>query len=301
MKVNKIDIATMKPGQKIFAGFLLLVSIYFLNLILPTVNEVIKMGWKALFYGVPLLGIVLYVALNPTVVWNWYLSLSFRVTRKIVEKNKEFFAYRYYNYMLQKATKVKEARMNLSSIKKISLNEAQKLKETIENNVRSALNLENRLGKDHSEVKLLNHKVNIDTKMLKALGPKLVSIENKEKILIQFEDKLSTDAEMVKYEIDSVLKEHEINKEMSNAADQANSVMDINSDERRLFDVAMSQIETETSRYLANIEEFERVQLPKLAAGNATRELSEEEGAKLIESFKQNTLAFKRTEDGNQN
>lgn len=282
--MQKFDLMT--PQQKIFAGILAVGALMLLWFLLPPMIVILKNLWILGILSAP----IIYTASNPKAVWGMFLNLSDKLTRWMISKDKKGYMYRFYDYIIAKRNIVQKARIDLNTVKIESIGAAGKLKTAIDRNSEEAINLEQKLGKDHSEVRIRQHKVAIDTKRMDDLVPKIEGLTVKEKLLLQIEEQMTTDAEMYKYQIDSLIEQHNIDKKMSSASDAARQAMGSDSEERKLFDEAVKQMEQEASKYLANIEDFQRTILPKLAAGNVMREISEEEGAKLIADFKANKL-----------
>jgi hypothetical protein len=100
---------------------------------------------------------------------------------------------------------------------------------------------------------------------------------------------MSSNAEQLKYTLDSKAEEYKLLKELAEASGTASEFLKGNSEEYKLYQESLNQIETSVTQYTATVENFERKVRPILDTISADKNVSEQNGLKLIEDFKAQT------------
>lgn len=280
------------PKQKVIAGILMVVTGIILYGILPPLNELLKNIWITIAYLVPM---VIVVA-NYGLIWKIYKQLVWKATKGIIATDKLAYMYQYHTYLLEKIQKLELNTRNITSARIKLDRRLQELLAGIEKNKKDAEIYISR-GYDESNVALksLYNKINIDTTQANNLAPKLKGIEEQEKYLLKLTEHWTEDAEGLKYTLDAKADEYNILKEVSEAVGNASAFLKGNTQEYKMFEESLKQIETDVTIYTANIETFERKIAPILEGKISNKQISEEEGRKLVEEFMRNTesISFK--------
>lgn len=288
MDLQKVDLTNQ--NQKIFAGILAVGTLMLLWYLLPPLITIFANLWLLAILALP----VVFIALNPMLMWNIFKQLSWALTKKLISGDKLGYMYRYHEYLLDKITKLES---NISSVTQMKIKLQRKiitLKDTIDNDTEQAAIFQ-RDNKSKLVISSLANKININTKQLEVLLPKLVSVENQEKYLKDLSENMSVQAEDLKYTLDAKADEYKLLKELSEASGNASEFLQGQGEEFKLYQESLTQIENSVTKYTADVENFERKVKPILENMSAERNVSEEAGLKLIEEFKQSTanISFK--------
>ena len=125
--------------------------------------------------------------------------------------------------------------------------------------------------------------------------PQYIVAEKQEKYLVDLYNNWVADATDFKYLLDAKSDEYNLLKEVSQATGNASEFLKGNSEEYKIFQESLTQIEASVAEYTANIENFERKAEPILTQLTMQKVVSEDAGLKLIEEFKAKTadLSFK--------
>jgi len=278
---QKLDLTD--NNQKIFAGILIAATLIALYFLLPPLVFLFKNLWLLAIYSVP----IIFIILNPMLVWNVYKQISWAMTKWLVASDKLGYMYRYHDYLLLKIGKLEENVKSVGAIKIRLQRKISELKETIDNDSRQVANLQERKASD-LVIRSAANRVKVATDQMNSLLPKAVNVENQEKYLQQLYDAWSADAVDLKYVLDSKAEEFKLLKEINSATGNASEFLKGNSEEYKIYQESLNQIEQSVTQYTSNIENFERKVNPILESLNANRSVSEDAGLKLIEDWKQN-------------
>lgn len=286
MDFNKVDLTS--TNQKIFAGILVVGALFLLNYLLPPLVVLFANLWLLAAMAIP----VVFIVMNPMLVWNIFKQLSWMLTKWLVSKDKLGYMYRYHDYLLGKIEKLDKSIESIAAIRIKTQRKIADINSVVTNNKKQAVIFEEQ-GKPETVRRTLANKINIDSKQLAILLPRVVSIEHQEKYLKDLHAAWVSDAEDLKYTLDAKAEEYQLLKEMNSATGAAGEFLSTNSEEFKIYRESLNQIEESVSRYTANIENFERKAKPVLESISANREVSEQEGLNLIEEFKKNSVNLK--------
>lgn len=87
-------------------------------------------------------------------------------------------------------------------------------------------------------------------------------------------------------------------KELNEASNTASAFLKGNSEEYKMYQESLNQIETSVTQYIANIENFDRQVKPLLDNMSMDRSVSEDAGLKLIEEYKQKRISLENPQLG---
>lgn len=283
MLPSKVDLTN--PTQKFFAAILLAAGIGLVWWMLPSLIWFFE---HLIYLGVLVL-CVAFVAINYKVLWQTFLNLSWKSTKWLISQDKLGYMYRYHDYLLKKLSDLKQNVENVGSARVRLSRSIEACKQTLSDNLKKASAYKDRPNSGLL-IKQIAGIVAVDEAKLKNLGPQLVTITAQQKTLQELYDVWSADAETLKYTLDSKADEYATMKEISEAAGNAKEFLKGNTGEAKLYKESLRQIEASVTQYMSNIESFEREALPLLNKASADASLSEAEGMKLIEEFKNNQL-----------
>lgn len=288
MDISKVDLTN--NNQKIFAGGLVVVTLTLLYFLLPPLVVLFANLWLLAILAAP----VVYCVLNPAQVWNWYKQLSWGLTKWSVSKDKLGYMYRYHDYLVLKINKLDISIKAVSQARVKIQRKISDIKDRLETNKAQVLAYQEK-GAPELVIKTMANKVNIDDKQLESLLPQYVAIEKQEKYLVNLYDTWVADAHDFKYLLDAKADEYTMLKEVSEATGNVAEFLKGNSEEYKIFQESLVQIENSVAEYTANIENFERKAQPLLTELAMQRTVSEDAGMKLVEEFKAKTaeLTFK--------
>lgn len=285
---QKLDLTD--NNQKFFAGILIVATLFGLYFLLPPLVFLFKNLWLLAIYTIP----IIFIILNPMLVWNIYKQISWILTKWLVASDKLGYMYRYHDYLLLRIGKLGENVTNIGAIKIRIRRKISDLRNNIDNDSAAVLNLQKK-GVSDLVIRSVANRVKIATDQMNSLLPKEINIENQEKYLRQLYDTWSADAVDLKYLLDSKAEEFKLLKEINSATGNASEFLKGNSEEYKLYKESLNQIEQSVAQYTSNIENFERKVNPILESLNANRSVSEDAGLKLIQDWKQNNLTdFKK-------
>lgn len=280
---SKIDLTN--TNQKFFAGLLLVGVLFGLYYLLPPLVYI----FANLYLLVGLLIPVAYVAMNPYAVWSLFKQLSWSLTKFAISKDKPGTLIRYHEYLTGLVTEIDESVKSVAAVKKQFERTIISTKDRLEDNKKKAIEYQNRSVSPYL-LKTVQNQVAIDDKKLQSYLPKVVLAEQQEKSLVNLRNELSSDAEVIKYKIDSIIEDYRLFKEMSKASDKASKYFNKDTEQYKMYQEGLRQTEIEVSQYMANVEDFQRKALPLFEAGEIERTISEEKGLQLIEEFKKSRV-----------
>lgn len=284
LDINKVDLTNQ--NQKIFAGILVVLTLIVLYYLLPPLVTIFANLWLLAILAIP----VVFVVMNPMLMWNVFKQLSWQLTKKLISSDKLGYMYRYHEYLLLKLDSLNGSINNVTAIKIKLQRKIGELEQRINTNKQNAAVYQK---EDFNRYKILitslATKIDIDTKQLEALLPKVVNIEKQEKYLKELSEGMSANAEQLKYTLDAKAEEYKLLKELAEASGTASEFLKGNSEEYKLYQESLVQIENSVTSYTATVENFERQVRPMLDTMSADKNVSEQNGLKLIEEFKNKT------------
>lgn len=286
LKNTKIDLTN--DTQKGIAAGLVLLTLVALWWLLPPFIVIMKNLWIAAILAAP----VVFIALNPMLIWNEYKRITWSLTKNLISKDKLGYMYRYHDYLLEKIKKLGESIKEVTAAHIGVARSISELDQKLKENKKLAVSYQ-ALGKPDTVQRTLANKIAVDEKQLNSLLPRSLYIENQKNKLIQLSEIWAADAEDLKYTLDAKAEEYKLMKSLSSASNTASAYLTNNDEEFKIFKESLKQIEDTVVKYTANLEDFERRLQPQLSQSNATRASNEEEGFKLIEEFKKNSVQLK--------
>jgi len=288
MKLDTSKVDLTNDNQKIFAGILAVAALVLLYWALPPLIFLMK---NLLILGVLMIPVA-FIVLNPMLIWNVFKQLSWSLTKGLISGDKLGYMYRYHDYLLGKIANLQGSITSVGAIKTKLTRKITELDALIKENKQKAIVYEEKKAAP-TVIRTLQNKVAIDTKQLNNLLPKVVNVEAQMKALTELHDLWLADTEDLKYTLDSKAEEYKLLKELNSATGNASEFLKGNSEEFKIYQESLKQIEDSVATYTANIENFERQARPLIDNLSMERSVQEDAGAKLIEEFKANSISLR--------
>lgn len=273
--------------QKAIALVALCIVFGILWFILPPLIVIFKNLWYLAALVVPML----FLLYNYQSVWDVFKRLSWNMTKKLISSDKLWYMYRYYYYMLDKIKSLNENVTNVGAIENNTQRTIAKLIADRNQFANEAVASEKK-GLPQSVIRVLQSKVAINEKQIDTFTPRLDFTKAQKKSLEELYDAWSADTEILKSTLDAKAQEYELMKELNKANNSAKAFLSKDSNELRAYNESLKQIEASVNEWTANVENFQREVAPQLARMSVQSDLNAEEGAKLIEEYKQKRIAL---------
>lgn len=287
MKIgNNIDLTN--TNQKIFAGVLIVGVLALFHFLLPPLVVIMK---NLILTGV-LGAVIVFAVLNRNNIWMLFKQLSWNITKNLISGDKLGYMYRYHDYLLNK---IGELDGSIKKIGAIRVQIQRKVKE-LQDSLKTYLAQEEaarKQNKPQTIIRTIANKVKIDNDLLANYVPRLEAIIKQEKYLIELHDNWEADAGDLKYTLDAKKDEYNTLKELNKAAGTAGEFLKGSSEEYKIYQESLRQIEDSVTQYTANLQNFERKAQPILMTASMERVASEDEGLRLIEEYRKNTTSLR--------
>jgi len=285
LDITKVDLTN--NNQKIVAAIMLAGVIGLVYFLLPPfiwfMTHLIYAGVLSLVVG--------FVVYNRNTLWTAFKQLSWNMTKKFISGDKLGYMYRYHDYVLGKINDLDKSIKNVGAIKVKLQRKITDLKNSLDSAQASAIEYENRKAAP-TILRTIANKVNLVQKQLDMYIPRAIGIEKQEKDLIGLYDAWVADAEILKVTLDMKADEFNTLKEINEASNTASTFLKGDSEEYKLYQESLNQIETSVTEYISNIDNFDRKVKPLLENMSMDRAVSEDAGMKLIEEYKQKRITL---------
>lgn len=281
IKTSNADLTS--PGQKLIALGMIGVVLTILWFLLPPIITILTNIWWTIGLGVPLL----FLAWNYEAVWSMFKRLSWNMTKKIISSDKLWYLWQGYNYLLKENDAMQQDINNVVA----SRLKSQKMLEGIVKDSNRAMQ-EHEQENEPNKKRVLEVKVTMLDEQFKNIEPKVKMAQQQENDLKDYYDTRVADTEILKIKLDAKAQEYELYKQMSEASDNASRWMK-ESNQMKMFNESLRQIDQSLDTYTANIENFRRNILPKMSSDSASKRVDADNGVKLIEEWKKKRLELK--------
>lgn len=273
--------------QKFIALAMIGVVLLILKFILPPLVIIFANLWMLIGLVVPLL----FVLFNYQSVWDIFKRLSWQMSKKLISSDKLWYMYRYYYYMLAKIDALSKNIANVGAIEDNTQRTIAKLI-TDRNQFANEAVMSEKKGIPASVIRVLQSKVAINEKQIDTFTPRLDFTKTQKKSLEELHDAWSADTEILKSTLDAKAQEYELMKELNKANESAKAFLQKDSPQLRAYNESLKQIEASVNEWTSNVENFQREIAPQLARMSVQGDMNAEEGAKLIEEYKQKRIAL---------
>jgi hypothetical protein len=276
--------------QKGIAFLLILGVVYGASLVVnafaPTIIEAAKNIYLLLLMVVPLGLVLLYIIMNPLVIWGIFKTLSWNLTSFLIKMDPLSVMDRYVDYLTEKRANLEKIRLVLEG-KKVNLGRMiDTLKGEITANVKkgsAALT-----AGETNIASLSGTMVATDQETLKMYQP----IYDKMVVNLDFLNALSENwkfaIDKLRYTIDRKRVEYTTLKEMAKAIDQASEFANGDTEASKMYNESVKQLEIKASSYVANIEDFEKKSKDIMGSIKVEKQMVQDEGLSVIEEYRKN-------------
>jgi hypothetical protein len=273
--------------QKIIAGAMIAGLVYAIamavNAYLPTILEAMKNIYYLIFLGTPLVLLTLYIITNPFVIWAFFKTLSWNLTKFLIKMDPLSVMDRYADMLEAKRNSLEEVRVGLEG-KKVKLERLiADLRKDIADNLgkgKAAMSQgENQIAS------LAGTKVATDQESLNLYMPIYTKMVANTQFLGELSDNWKYSIEKLRYTIDRKREEYANLKDMAKALNQADEFTNGNTEASKVYNESVKQLEITTSNYIAKIEDFEKNSKDILGNIRVERQAVQDEGLSRIEEY----------------
>lgn len=297
MQIEKFNFSQAKPSQKLIAGGLLLGGGFlFLKFALPVLISMMINIWLGLLIGVPLAFIGIYVVKNPMFIWQGFENLSVKLTKRWISADKIGFLQRGYEYMENRYKFLESLIIDYKSNIKAKALRIEKIRQSMNENLHLAneadLQINQAEGEKQQQLIIARDiaitKAENDRVRLEKLIPQLEENLNDEAELKKIANICKKKLEQKKHQIEGLIEDHIDAKNSHSVHNQAKEFLTDRTQNNKIMDEAIKQIETDIHEFSSFSEEFTRQSQPMLTTSEIESSLVIEQGRKLLESYRNN-------------
>lgn len=247
-------------GQKLFAGAIIAGLVYVgalvINWAAPTIILACQnLAWLifyACLFGIP----TAYAVFNPLVVWGFFKTLSWNLTKFLIKMDPLSVMDRYVEYLQKKLKKLGESINVLLGKKEKGEREYASLQASYDENMQNALAAQKQ-GKE-SIAATYGLKAQTDKGRLTRLKPLVDRTTTSLAIMQQLQEASATTIERLTYQIESKRSEFELNKEIFKGLKSAEDFISSDNDAAKLYGQSVKELEEQTTQYIGYIDGFEQ-------------------------------------------
>lgn len=281
--------------QKILA-FLLLIGVVWgavkvINPFFADLVELMKNIWWLIGLGTPLVLLTMYIVTNPLVIWGFFKTISWNLTKWLIKMDPLSVMDRYVEYLSKKLKGLMATIEILKGKQKKLDRRMEELSANINTNIKfgkAAMQIKNNEG----EVSLYGTKVAGDKETLKLLQPLKVRIDKSLTFMTALADNWKFGIQKLEYQIQRKRDEYEIIKETAGGLKSAEEFINSDSQAGRLYGESLKALEESVTQKMGYIEEFERKSKDIMSAITIEKKVMQDEGLAEIESYMGNNDLF---------
>lgn len=279
--MNKIDLTS--GWQKGVAVLLLALAVGFSFWILPPLSYILA----NMFFGAIIVFVVSLLAANYKVIWHTFLNISWNLTKKLISADKIGHMYRYYYHIVNLIHKLKESITTITGAKKNTEKKISELNTQIKDNARRIESLEQNKPEGYETlIKAMKNRIGVDNNLISKLEPRKEMITKQLDFLTRLYNAWLADSDTLKYTLDAKAEEYKILKESAEALGTASDFLRGQTEEYKLYEESLKQIEESITTSMSTIEIFERDALPKIISLETDASMWEKEGERLLDTLK---------------
>lgn len=267
-------------GQKFMAGGLIGGVLLLLWFLLPPLIVIMANLYIAAGLAIPIFAAIAFRER----IWEEAKRMSWNATKKIISNDKLWYMWRGHEYLVQK----NEALNNdIRAVATIRVSNEKKLIDAIKQLESEKRNAVKNESSPATILKVIRNKVALLQGQCDMLSPRIESLKEQEKGLIELYENRVADTEMLKQTLEAKADEYETMKSISQASDNASAWLK-DDPKMKSYRESLKQIDQSIAQFTANVENFQRNVLPSISASASSG--NEEEGRLLIEKYKQERL-----------
>jgi hypothetical protein len=275
------------PVQKGIAVALMLGVVYsiamVINAYLPVILEAMKNIYYLIFLGTPLVLLTLYIVTNPFMVWAFFKTLSWNLTKFLIKMDPLSIMDRYADMLENKRANLEEVRVGLEA-KRIKLErQIETLKGEIAENLSKG---KAAISQGEKQIaSLAGTKVATDQQTLTLYMPIYEKMQRNCQYLSELSDNWKYSIEKLRYTIDRKREEYTNLEEMAKALNEADEFTNGNTEASKVYKESIKQLEITTSNYIARIEDFEKNSKDILSNIRVEKQAVQDDGLAQIENY----------------
>ncbi len=275
------------PVQKGIAILLIAACVYaiavVINTYLPTILEAMKNIYLLIFLGTPLVLLTLYIVTNPFMVWAFFKTLSWNLTKFLIKMDPLSVMDRYADMLENKRNNLEEVRVGLEG-KKVKMDRMIKdLQNDIQENLAKG---KAAISQGEQQIaSLAGTKVATDQQSLTLYMPIYEKLVKNTEYLSELSENWKYSIEKLRYTIERKREEYTNLKDMAAALNQADEFTNGNTEASKVYNESIKQLEITTSQYIARIEDFEKNSKDILGNIRVERQAVQDQGLAQIEQY----------------
>lgn len=276
------NLKDFKPNSPLQKGVAIGLAVLAAIIILPMIA---KLMVNLVIGGITLL-VLVFLGYNYQLVWSFFESISWSLTKAYVKSNKLEVIRQYINAQHAKATEIKTTVEQVSGTRVALQREIERLNNNIRKNVEQAKILQ-QTNSSEMVIENVASKIGVDEETVKNLQPQLEAITENENLLKEMYVLLVHNIEKLEYRLDGKVREFETLKKVAESSGKVSEFLKGRTKESQMFDESLRQMEIEVSTYTAKVEQFSTDFQPMIEGESAKRSADAVRGLDLVEKYKE--------------
>jgi hypothetical protein len=281
-------------NQKLFAFVLLAAAIYGVvkvgNVVLPELIAFVTNVWTFLLVFVPLALIVLFILKNPFIIWTFFKTLSWELTKVMIKMDPLSVMDRYVEYLWKKIQNLEKSRTALGGTKEKQKREIERLQRSVTDHMDKAVAAED--SGDTTTARLSAMKAETDKSTLKIYIPIYEKIEKNYVFLGELLENWKSSHEGLQYTVKAKRQEAEGIRQMEKSLKDAEEYTGAFTEAKRVYEESVRQLEIQVSNGIAKIDAFEESSKSVSDGIKVEKKMLENRGLKAIEEYRKNKELF---------
>lgn len=236
-----------------------------------------------LLMGIPTVGLILYVMLNPTAVWMGYKNICSWITKGFIKANPLGYMDRYVERLVTKKSNLDKVRTVVAG-KKIKLERFIKTKQ-------ESMNESLRLGtaamkqNEQGQASTYGTMAASDESSIKALAPLMQRTEKSVKFMDALSENWGYSIKKLQYQIENKRTEFEVIKETYGGLRQAEDFIKGDSEAAKIFRMSLQALEENVTQKLAYMDQFEKDSKDLMTGIKIEKQAMVDEGLSKLEQY----------------
>ncbi|HNC59124.1 MAG TPA: hypothetical protein PLP33_27100 [Leptospiraceae bacterium] len=272
----------LSNAQKIIALPIGIGVIGFLGwLILPTLISILTLFWTAAVLALP----IVYIAFNPMVVWGFFKSLSWHLTKSIIGLDLEASLDRYYDWVESEFQASVEVRNEISKgyeQTKLDIREREDSYNSNMERVAAAVKINNEAQK-----MIYGGNAQDDLDYIKEMTPVLNDEKERKEEMDRLVEAFGIKKEQLKHKTSLQKKKYQSLKRAHKGLSIFNKFISGNSEAARLHEETTKQLNAQIAGFTANIQNFRETIKPVLQSAEFDKEVRKQKVERLLAQFNQ--------------
>lgn len=201
------------------------------------------------------LAVLVFLGYNYRLVYSVFDSISWKLTKAYVSRNKVDVIRQYINLQVKKLNDIQNTAITVKGLATELERAIQVKKQELESNINKVKRYSANNG-DKGLIDSLAVRISVDTDTLKRLEPEYQKLLQNSETLEKLYNFLRKNVETTRYKLDSHVQEYEVKKKVAEATGMINEFLKGNTQEAALYKESLKQLEQSTSLFTAQIMQF---------------------------------------------